>query len=269
MVAWPAMADFETIRYGIHDGVATIELARPDKRNAINALMFKELGDAAEAAASDPGIRAVLVRGEGPSFSAGIDVTLLGQLAGTRGARWRTFIRTAQRPFLVLAHMDKPAVAEVQGHAVGAGFQLALACDLRVCAEDVRFAMLEVRFGLIPDLGGIHRLSHLVGPARAKELVWTGRTVEADEAERLGLANRVVPAETMGKEAEALAREVAASPPVPVSLTKSLIGRASETSMETALERDAQAQATCIDTEDHREAVAAYLEGRPPRFQGR
>jgi enoyl-CoA hydratase/carnithine racemase len=269
MVAWPEMADFETIRYGIHDGVATIELARPDKRNAINALMFTELGNAAELAASDPGIRAVLVRGDGPSFCAGIDVTLLGQLAGTRGARLRTFIRTAQRPFLTLAQMDKPTVAAVQGHAVGAGFQLALACDLRVCDEDVRFAMLEVRFGLVPDLGGVRALSQLVGPGVAKELVWTGRTVGADEAERLRLANRVVPSETVAKEGEALAREVAASPPIPVSLTKSLIGRAAETSMEAALERDAQAQATSIDTEDHREAVAAYLEGRPPRFQGR
>ncbi|MGH2545961.1 MAG: enoyl-CoA hydratase/isomerase family protein [Actinomycetota bacterium] len=263
------MADFETLRYGVHDGVATIELARPDKRNAISAQMFSELGDAAEAAASDPGIRAVLVRGDGPSFCAGIDVTLLGQLAGTRGARLRSFIRTAQRPFLTLAQMDKPSVAAVQGHALGAGFQLALACDLRVCAEDVRFAMLEVRFGLIPDLGGIHRLSRLIGPARTKELVWTGRTVEPEEAERLGLANRVVPAETLTKEGEALAREVAASPPIPVSLTKSLIGRAAETPLETALERDGQAQATCLDTEDHREAVAAYLEQRPPRFQGR
>jgi 2-(1,2-epoxy-1,2-dihydrophenyl)acetyl-CoA isomerase len=263
------MADFETLRYGVHDGVATIELARPDKRNAISAQMFSELGDAAEAAASDPGIRAVLVRGTGPSFCSGIDVTLLGQLAGTRGARLRSFIRTAQRPFLTLAQMDKPSVAEVQGHALGAGFQLALACDLRVCAEDVRFALLEVRFGLIPDLGGLHRLSRLIGPARTKELVWTGRTVEPEEAERLGLANRVVPTDTLAKEGEALAREVAASPPIPVSLTKSLIGRAAETSLETALERDGQAQATCIDTEDHREAVAAYLERRPPRFQGR
>lgn len=263
------MADFETLRYGVHEGVATIELARPDKRNAINAQMFSELGDAAERAASDPGIRAVLVKGQGPSFSAGIDVTLLGQLAGTRGARFRSFVRTAQRPFLTLAQMDKPAVAAVQGHALGAGFQLALACDLRLCSEDARFAMLEVRFGLIPDLGGSHRLSRLIGPARAKELVWTGRTVEADEAERIGLVNRVVPAETLAKEADALARDVVASPPIPVSLTKSLIGRSEETSLETALERDAQAQATCIDTEDHREAVAAYLEKRPPRFQGR
>jgi enoyl-CoA hydratase/carnithine racemase len=263
------MADFETLRYGVHDGVATIELARADKRNAINAQMFAELGEAAERSAGDPGIRAVLLRGEGPSFCAGIDVTLLGQLSGTRGARFGSFIRTAQRPYLVLAQMDKPTVAAIQGDAVGAGFQLALACDLRVATDDARFAMLEVRFGLVPDLGGTHRLARQVGPARAKELVWTGRTITAEEAERIGLVNRVVTPEALGKEAESLVREVAASPPIPVSLTKALIGRANESSLETALERDAQAQASCIDSEDHREAVAAYLEKRPPRFTGR
>src|SRR5687768_16653026 len=179
------MADLETIRYGVHDGVATIELARPDKRNAINAQMFNELGDAAERAAGDTGIRAVLVRAQGPVFCSGIDVTLLGQLSGTRGARFRSFVRTAQRPFALLAQMDKPTVAAIQGHALGAGFQLALACDLRIAAEDARFAMLEVRFGLVPDLGGTHRLARLVGPAMTKEIVWTGRTIEAEEAERL------------------------------------------------------------------------------------
>jgi 2-(1,2-epoxy-1,2-dihydrophenyl)acetyl-CoA isomerase len=263
------MPDFETLRYGVHDGVATIELARPDKRNAVNAQMFTELGEATERAAADPGIRAVLVTAQGPSFCAGIDVTLLGQLGGTRGARFRSFVRTAQRPFLTLAQMDKPTVAAVQGHALGAGFQLALACDLRLAAEDARFAVLEVRFGLVPDLGGIHRLARLVGPARTKELVWTGRTVEVEEAERLGLVNRVAPAETMAKEAEAYVRELVAAPPIPVSLTKALIGRSGETSLETALERDALAQAAAVETEDHREAVAAYLEKRPPRFTGR
>jgi 2-(1,2-epoxy-1,2-dihydrophenyl)acetyl-CoA isomerase len=263
------MADFETLRYGVHDGVATIELARSDKRNAINAQMFGELGDAADRAASDPGIRAVLVKGQGSAFCAGIDVTLLGQLGGTRGARFRSFVRTAQRPFLTLAQMDKPTVAAVQGPALGAGFQLALACDLRVAAEDARFAMLEIRFGLVPDLGGTHRLARLVGPARAKELVWTGRTLEPDEAERIGLVNRVVPTETLSKETEALVREIVAAPPIPVSLTKSLLGRSLETPLETAMERDAQAQAMCIETEDHREAVAAFLEKRPPRFNGR
>ena len=263
------MADFETLRYGVHDGVATIELARPDKRNAINAQMFNELGDAAEQAASDPGVRVVLVRGDGPAFSSGIDITLLSQLAGTRGARFRSFVRTAQRPYLVLAQMEKPTVAAVHGHALGAGFQLALACDLRVATEDARFAILEVRFGLIPDLGGMHRLARLVGLARAKEIVWTGRPIEADEAERLGIVNRVFPSEAMEKEVETYLRDLVAAPPIPVSLSKALMGRAMETSLETALERDAQAQATCVETEDHREAVEAYMEKRPARFTGR
>jgi 2-(1,2-epoxy-1,2-dihydrophenyl)acetyl-CoA isomerase len=263
------MADFETLKYGVHDGVATITLARADKRNAINAQMFTELGDAAERAANDPGIRVVLVTGEGQAFSAGIDVLLLNQLAGTRGARFRSFVRTAQRPYYLLANMDKPTVAAVQGHAMGAGFQLALACDLRVAAEDVRFAMLEVRFGLIPDLGGLHRLSRLIGPARTKEIVWTGRTVEAEEAERLGLVNRLVSTEALEKEAESYVRDLVAAPPLPVSLSKTLIGRAHETSLETSLERDAQAQAAAIESEDHREAVEAYLEKRPARFHGR
>jgi 2-(1,2-epoxy-1,2-dihydrophenyl)acetyl-CoA isomerase len=263
------VADFEIVKYGVHDGVCTIELARPDKRNAVNAQMFAELGSAAEQAAGDPGVRVVLVRGQGPVFCAGIDITLLGQLSGTRGGRFRSFVRTAQRPFALLAQMDKPTVAAIQGHALGAGFQLALACDLRIAAEDARFCMLEVRFGLVPDLGGTHRLARLVGPSLTKELVWTGRLVEAEEAKDLGLVNRLVSADALEKEAEAYVRELSASPPLPVSLTKTLIGRAHETSLETALERDAQAQSAAIESEDHREAVEAYLEGRTPRFTGR
>lgn len=263
------MAEFEFVRYAQHDGVATIELARPDKLNAINAQMFSELGQAAGRAADDPGIRVVLVKGEGRAFCAGIDVSVLGQLHGTRGARFMTFVRTAQRPFLLLSQMDKPTVAAVHGHAIGAGFQLALACDLRLAADDASFAMFEVRYGLVPDLGGTHRLARLIGPSRAQELVWTGRNVDAEEADRLGIVNRIVPADGLAKEAETLAREIAASPPIPVSLVKSLVGRSPETPYETMLEHAAQAQAACVETEDHREAVEAYLEKRPPRFQGK
>lgn len=263
------MAEFETIRYSAHDGLATIELARPQKLNAMNAQMFQELGTAAERAGSEPGIRVVLVKGQGRAFCSGIDMSLLGQLSGTRGARFRSFVVSAQRPFLLLAQMGKPTIAAVRGHALGAGFQLALACDLRVASDDAEFAMLELRFGLVPDLSGTHRLVRLVGPARAKEIAWTGTMLDAATAERLGVVNRVVPADTLDKEAEAFAREVAAAPPIPVSLTKMAFNRAEETPLETALERDAQAQAACVESEDHREAVAAYLEKRPPRFTGR
>jgi enoyl-CoA hydratase/carnithine racemase len=155
----------------------------------------------------------------------------------------------------------------VQGHAVGAGFQLALACDLRVAAEDARFGMLEARYGLIPDLGGLHHLTRLIGTGRTKELLWSTRLVEAEEAERIGLANRVVAVDQLAKSVEDLAREVTTYSPTAAALVKALISRSTETSLEEELEREGDAQAICLDSDDHKESVAAFLEGRPPRFR--
>jgi enoyl-CoA hydratase/carnithine racemase len=266
------LSDFETIRYVVRDGIATITLARPDKRNAVNQAMFTELGDATEAAAADSGVRAVLVAGEGPSFCAGIDLALIGELAGLAAEAsgneggFHSFVRAAQRPFRSLARMPKPAVAAVQGHALGAGFQLALACDLRVASADATLGMLEPRYGLIPDLGGAHRLARLVGPSRAKELVWSTRIVEAEEALRIGLVNRVIEPDALLSEAEALAREVTQHSPTAVALVKELIEGAHETSLKDEFEREADAQTRAIQSAHHREAVAAFLEGRPPKF---
>src|SRR5205823_11414162 len=174
----------------------------------------------------------VLIQGEGPTFCAGIDLTMFSHAAFGGGEDFRTFVQMAQRPYRNLQTMPKPSIAAVQGHAVGAGFQLALACDLRICAEDAVFGMFEVRYGIIPDLGGNRPLTQLVGPARAKELVWTGRTVDAAEAERIGLVNRVVSTDALAKEAEELAGQLASAPPIAVSLVKSIINRATELSIE-------------------------------------
>jgi enoyl-CoA hydratase/carnithine racemase len=265
------MSEFSTLRYEVADGIASITLARPDKRNAMNDVLFTELGEATQEAAIDPEARVVLVSGEGKAFSAGIDLTMFSHEAFQTGggANFQRFVTMAQRPFRNLQTMAKPAVAAVQGHALGAGFQLALACDIRICAQDVTFGMFEVRYGILPDLGGNRPLTQLVGPARAKELVWTGRTVDAAEAERIGLANRVVATEALRKEAETLAQDLAAAPPIPVALTKSLINREAELSIEASFEREAESQQRAISSEDHREAIAAYLEKRPPRYSGR
>lgn len=263
---------FETIRFAAQDGLATITLARPEKRNAMNLALFTELGEAAHRAAADPFVRAVLVDAEGPSFSAGIDLSLISELGGMAqeadqdSDAFASFVALAQRPFRLLALMPKPTVAAVQGHAVGAGFQLALACDLRVATEDVSFGMLEARYGLIPDLGGMHHLARLVGPARANELVWTTRPVQAEEAERIGLVNRVVPSERLTEDAHDLVRAVMAHSPTAVELTKRLISEAAETPLEAEFEHEARAQARAIGSLDHRESVAAFLEGRPARF---
>jgi enoyl-CoA hydratase/carnithine racemase len=157
-------------------------------------------------------------------------------------------------------------VAAVRGHALGAGFQLALACDLRVAASDARFGMLEVRYGIVPDLGGIHHLTRLVGPARAKELVWSTRTVDAAQADRLGLLTALVEPEELETRAEALAREIVAHSPTAIRLAKSLIDGASTRSLDDELEAEALSQAEALGSAHHREAVAAFLEGRAPRF---
>lgn len=267
------MRSFETIRYAVDDGLATITLARPDKRNAVNQAMFAELGDAAEEAAADSKVRAVLVAGQGPSFCAGIDLSLIGELAGLAAdasrdeGGFRSFVRAAQRPFRSLARMPKPSLAAVHGHALGAGLQLALACDLRVAATDAKLGMLEPRYGLIPDLGGPHRLARLVGPARAKELAWSTRLVEAEEALLIGLVDRVVEADVLLSEAAALADQVTQHSPTALALVKELIEASSETPIEDEFEREADAQTTAIRSEHHREAVASFLEGRPPRFR--
>jgi len=258
-----------TIRYGSADGVARITLARPDKRNAMSAQMFAELGDAAERAAADEEVRVVVVSGDGLSFCAGIDLAELARLASIDRSEIRPFVELAQRPFRALALMPKACIAAVQGHAVGAGFQLALACDLRVLTPDASFAMLEVGYGLIPDLGGAYRLARAIGTARAKDLVWTGRMLDGPEAFAMGLANRLASDGDLENETDRLVQALLERAPIPQRLTKGLVDRAAETSFEDELEREADAQVVCVASEDYREAVNAFAERRPPRFTGR
>ena len=265
------MTKFETIRFEVEEHVATITLARPDKRNAMNQDMFLELGEAAEQAESDNDVRGVLLCGEGPSFCAGIDLALLAELGGmgAGSTEFGMFIQMAQRPFRLLATMGKPTIAAVQGHALGAGFQLALACDLRVASPDARFAILELRYGIIPDLGGSHHLARIAGPARTKELVWAAKTINSNEALQLGIVNRLVDDDRRIDTARELLREVTAHSPVAVAQAKTLINRAHETPIESQFEREALAQTACLQSEDHREAVAAFMEQRAPQFKGK
>jgi enoyl-CoA hydratase/carnithine racemase len=261
--------EFDTIRFEVEDGLALITLARPDKRNAMNAEMFGELGDAAEQASSDPDARGILVRAEGPSFCAGIDLSLLAGLAGAGPEGFRGFVNMAQRPYRLIARSEKPSVAAVRGHALGAGFQLALACDLRIAASDATFGLLEARYGLIPDLGGLYHLAREAGPARAKELAWSARSIGAQEAERIGLVDRVVDPGALDEEARAFAVRVLAHSPITTGLVKELVDGTLEVSLDEELRREADAQARMLSSEDHAEAVAAFLEQRPPRYRGK
>src|ERR1700682_5279205 len=178
---------------GIDEGVLEITLNRPEKRNALSIELFDAIGDAFRLAA-EPAVRAVLVRGNGPVFCAGIDLGSLASLAAdhTEGG-FLSSLQHLQDIFMRLERIGKPSVAAMQGGGVGGGIQLGLACALRVAADDLRMGMYEVHYGIVPDLGGIHRMVQLCGPARAKDLAMTGRDVTPDEALRIGLVDRVVP----------------------------------------------------------------------------
>jgi enoyl-CoA hydratase/carnithine racemase len=253
----------------IEDCLLTITLNRADKRNALSTELFAALGEAFDRAAN-PAVRVVLLRGEGKVFCAGIDLESLAALAG--GNVRENFpggVARLQEIYMKLERIGKPSVAAVHGAAFGAGLQLAMACDLRVVAEDVRLGVLEIHYGIIPDLTGIHRAVQLCGPSRAKDIAMTGREVGAEEALRIGLADRVVPAADVQGAALDLARAIAANAPLATSAIKRLADQAAAgQAPEDNLRDVAAAQVECISSPDMAEAMAARMEGRAPVFSG-
>ncbi|GCD46755.1 enoyl-CoA hydratase/isomerase family protein [Streptomyces paromomycinus] len=247
------LLDKDGVRLTVDDEIATVTLAGPAKRNAQSPAMWRALAEAGSLVPGD--VRIVVLRGEGKSFSAGLDrqaftpegfdgePSFLDMARGPDSELDAT-IAEYQEAFTWWRRNDVVSIAAVQGHAIGAGFQLALACDLRVCADDAQFAMRETSLGLVPDLTGTHPLVALVGYARALEICATGRFVHADEAERIGLANLVVPAADLDGAVADLAGALVAAPRDAVIETKALLmGAASRTYEEQrAAERAAQAR---------------------------
>ncbi|MFF0065166.1 enoyl-CoA hydratase/isomerase family protein [Streptomyces sp. NPDC005279] len=253
MASLDSVLDKDGVRLTVEDAVATVTLTNPDKRNAQSPALWRAL---AQAGRSLPGnVRVVVLRGEGKSFSAGLDrqaFTPEGfdgepsflDLARGSDKELDAVIAEYQEAFTWWRRSDVVTIAAVQGHAIGAGFQLALACDLRVVAQDVQFAMRETSLGLVPDLTGTHPLVSLVGYARALEICATGRFVHADEAERTGLANLVVPADELDGAVRDLVSALLAAPRDAVIETKALLQAAGTRSYEDqrTAERAAQAR---------------------------
>jgi enoyl-CoA hydratase/carnithine racemase len=254
------------VRYEVNGQVATITLARPEKLNAMDRQMFQELERAAVTVAADPEIRALMVTGDGRAFSAGLDVAEFGGRSDLDEAE--EVVAELQRAISALEQMPKPVVAAVNGLAVGGGLQLAIACDLRIAGEDAVFASMEMRWAIVPDLGGTERLPRLVGLGRAKELILTGRPVRAAEAERIGLVNRVVPADRLATEAAELAAGLAAGPTLAIGLAKQALNEAFERSTAEGMAAAKRMQRRTFASADHAEARAAFAERRPPRFSG-
>lgn len=253
-----------SVEVSIEGAVATIQLRRPDVLNAMNEDVFDGLARAADEVARTDGVRVVVVSGEGRSFSSGIDTSTFGSAQGTPAE----MVSRAQAGFRKIAALPLPTIAAVRGHALGAGLQLALACDLRVVTEDASLGILESRYGLVPDLGGTQRLPALVGPSRTKKMIWLAERVDGTEAGRIGLADVVVAPEELDAAVDELAGRLAAAPPLAVREVKRLVTLSATHELEAGMDEEAASQIAMLTSADFSEAITAFMEGRPAVFAG-
>jgi len=237
---------FETLLLSAQDGIGRLTLNRPEKRNAMSQTMFEELGLAADAVRDEPGIKVLVITGAGGAFSAGIDLGSLDVLKDSDVNAFRVTVRRIQRNFRAFELMEKPVIAMVDGYCLGAGTELMLACDMILASSRSVFGLLEVNLGLVTDLGATQRLPRFVGIHRAKELILTGKKIDATEADRIGLINALYEPDDLEEETMRLAGQLASLPAVPVGLCKIAIDRSRDGSMETGLEFEAQSQALCF-----------------------
>src|SRR4051812_32652330 len=247
--------------------VRHIVMNRPEKRNALNGELIQALGGAFEDAADDDAVRVVVVRGEGPMFSSGMDLGSLNDVS-KRPEALREFRDPILRWWNLLEEMPKPAIAQIHGACLGGAFELALACDFRVMAEDAVAGIMEARVGLIPDVGGCSRLPAVVGLGRAKELIMTGRAIDGPEAHRIGFANRVAPPDELEAATEALANELLDCAPLAVGLAKNVLDAAAKPALGATLEQEGTAQELLAASADFAEGTRALLDKRQPEFAG-
>jgi enoyl-CoA hydratase/carnithine racemase len=245
--------------------VRHVVMNRPEKRNAMNDELIAGLAGALDAAAHDPSVLCVVVRGAGPMFSSGMDFGSLGALAAEprRLRESRTGILAAWNQ---CEEMTKPTIAQIHGGCIGGAMELALACDLRTMATDAVIGLVETRVGLIPDVGGSSRLPSVIGLGRAKEMIMASKLIDGTEAERIGLVNRVAPAEDLDAVTDALVSELLACSPVAVGLAKRVIDASAKPALAATLEQEVTVQQICAESADFTEGTRALAEKRQPDF---
>lgn len=259
-------ATFTTIRYEVAESIATITLDRPDALNAVTVPMKRELLAAFRAIGRDRAVRAVILTGEGRAFCAGQD---LKERQQPEAAPLAVEVRERYNPIIrEMRAIGQPIVGAINGVAAGAGASLAFASDIRIASDTASFLLAFGRIGLVPDSGATWFLPRLVGPAKAAELALLGDAVAADEAARIGLVTRVVPAADLASEARVLASRLASLAPQALALTKRALQRSWSADLEDALEDEAWRQGIAGSTADHAEGLAAFVEKRTPRFSG-
>jgi 2-(1,2-epoxy-1,2-dihydrophenyl)acetyl-CoA isomerase len=262
---------YDCVKVKEEGGVVTVTLSRPEKLNALAGHMRRDLSEALERAGSDANVRVVVITGEGRAFCAGGDVAVMNELMEKEnGEEFARLLGAGRRVVTAIRGMTKPVLAAINGPATGAGFNLALACDLRIATESSKFSQSFARVGLHPDWGGTFFLPQIVPPNIACELFFLGDLISAEQALRWGLLNRVVPDAELEAETKKLAQRLAAAPTETVAAVKHAVYMTlGGATLDRMLQYETEAQTRCFRSRDGREGVKAFLEKRPPRFAGR
>ncbi|MDD4600140.1 Short-chain-enoyl-CoA hydratase [bioreactor metagenome] len=256
-----------TVLYEKNDRVAILTLNRPMALNSLNQQMVDELMAALASIKADKGVRVVILTGSGRAFSAGGDLNYLESIAGTPAAH--EFISQVGKLVAIIMDLPQPVVAMVNGAAAGAGFNLALACDLVIASKGAKFAQSFVKVGLVPDCGGMYLLPRLAGLSKAKELMFTADIIGAEEAARLGLVNKVVESDELGRTVAELAEKLTTAAPLAIAHMKRVLNKSDELTLQESLSMEAELQAESLATADYLEGVKAFREKRQPVFQGK
>jgi enoyl-CoA hydratase len=253
--------------YEKSEGIATITLNRPDALNAFSKEVVNEVLQALEDARNDDMVRVVVLTGAGEkAFSAGADIKTM---KGMNALKARELSLMGEKLCITLENLEKPVIAALNGYALGGGLEVAMACDLRIASENARMGQTEINIGLIPGWGGTQRLTRLVGRDKAKEMVFTGRLIDAKTAEQLGIVNMVVPLDKFREAVRQYALELVSKAPVAIKVAKALINKGAEIGLDAALALEREGFGVVASTEDLQEGVSAFTEKRKPTFKGK
>jgi enoyl-CoA hydratase len=245
--------------------VGLVKINRPDVYNAVNVEAILELEHAMQDFDKDNEIRVIIVTGEGKAFVSGSDISRLAEMDSIQA---REYSQVGQRVLSFIENMEKPVLAAVNGFALGSGCELAMACDIRIASEKAKFGQPEVKLGLIPGHAGTQRLARLVGVAKAKEMIFTGDVVDAAEALRIGLVNKVVAPEVLMDEAKSMAKKIIDVGPTAVRIAKTVINRGIDANLTTANAVETEAFSILFSTDEAKEGMKAFLEKRKPKWAG-
>lgn len=247
-----------------NEGLLIVKISRPKALNALNADLLKELKELIEIIENDNEIRVVILTGDGKAFVAGADIAEMKDMDSEKS---RTFAQLGNDTFRKIELMEKPVICAVNGFALGGGCELAMACDIRIASEKAKFGQPEVGLGITPGFSGTQRMPRLIGTAKAKELIYTGRVFGAEEAERIGLVNMVVANDELISKAKEMAGSIMSNSSMAVSYAKSAINRGIETDMETGMLIEKDIFGLCFAHEDQKEGMEAFIEKRKPEFK--